>query len=361
MTLLERTRQSKSSSRRATIRPSLEGLESREVPSSLLTVQPGNPNAFQTIQSAVNAASSGDKVEILGGTYQEAVTVSTPGLTIFGAPGAKVVISNPGNADNGITVSANSGTLSGFSLRNVTVSGFGQDGVFLNQVAGFSITAVKAVNNGEYGLFPALSTKGIIAGCSASGSNDTGIYVGESSNVTVAGCVAFNNVNGIEIENCTSCRAVGNSVFGNTVGILEDLLPGLTVTTATNNVIAANSVIANNRPNTAPPGDPAALEPPGTGISVLGGTGTRVEGNLVTGNAFAGVAVLSGTDFLGAYPPGLDPNPENTLVTKNVVLGNGFAPPPTLATPADLFWDGSGMNNHWRANLFGTSNPSPLP
>jgi parallel beta-helix repeat protein len=345
----------------AVFRPTVEVLEDRDLPSSLLVVQPGNSKAFQTIQGAVNAAASGDQIEIFSGTYQEAVQVSTPKLKLFGAPGARVVISNPGSADNGITIAEPDGSaLDGFSLSNVTVSGFAQNGVYLQNVVGFSLRGVTAVNNGDYGLFPVLSSKGDIANCTASGSNDTGIYVGESANVTVHNCVTFNNVNGIEIENCTSCQALYNNVFGNTVGILEDLLPGLTVETAEANVIMGNVVTANNRPNTAPANDPASLEPPGTGIAVFGGDRTLVKGNVATGNAFTGIALLSGVDLLGSYPPGLDPNPENTLVAGNVVLGNGFVQQ-TFPQPADLFWDGSGMNNHWRDNVFGTSNPSPLP
>jgi parallel beta-helix repeat protein len=350
--------------RRPTVRPRVEALESRDVPSTLLEVRPGDPSAFQTIQSAVNAARPGDRIEVFSGTYDEAVNISTPGLILFGAPGASVVIENPGGAMNGITVQAASGAkLAGFTLANVTVRGFAGDGVSLDNVSGFTLSHVTAQGNGDYGLFPVLSANGVIIACAASGSNDTGIYVGQSSHVVVRNSVAFDNVNGIEIENCTGVQAVGNRVFGNTVGILEDLLPGLTVETAVGNVIRGNVVTANNRPNTAPPGDPAALEPPGTGIAIVGGTGTLVQGNTVTGNAFAGIAVLSGADLLGPYPAGLDPNPENTLVEGNVALGNGFLTqvPPGFPQPADLLWDGNGRNNHWRSNVFGTSTPGKLP
>jgi parallel beta-helix repeat protein len=349
---------------RSVFRPRVEALESREVLSTLLIVQPGDPSSFNTIQAAVNAAHAGDKIEIFGGTYAEAVTVSKPGISLFGATGAHVVITNPGGATNGITVQlAGGGTLAGFNLANVTVSGFAGDGVYLSNVNGFSLTNVTAQGNGEYGLFPVLSANGQIRNCTASGSNDTGIYVGQSKNVVVSYSLAFNNVNGIELENCTACTAVANVVYDNTVGILEDLLPGLTVQTATGNIIQANYVSANNKPNTAPAGDLAALEPPGTGIAVVGGTGTLVQGNVVTANGYAGIAVLSGADLLGAYPKGLDPNPENTTVYNNLALGNGFVPavPAGFPKAADLLWDGSGLNNHWQHNQYQTSTPGHLP
>src|SRR6266404_7804139 len=93
---------SRSSGKRQSVRPRVELLESRELLSgfttlavpNLLLVRPGDPHAFQTIQSAVDAAHPGDKIEIFAGTYKEAVSVSTPGLTLFGAPGATVKIQN---------------------------------------------------------------------------------------------------------------------------------------------------------------------------------------------------------------------------------------------------------------------------
>jgi hypothetical protein len=163
-----------------------------------------------------------------------------------------------------------------------------------------------------------------------------------------------------------------NTVFGNTVGILVDLLPGLPVETSSYNVVEGNQVFGNNRANTAPMDDIASIEPPGTGIAVVGGDQTLVRDNLVTGNAFTGIAVLSGNDLLAlappgtpSYPAGVNPDPTNTLVEDNVVLGNGFLPagqvPPGFPHPADLIWTGIGTNNHWRDNLFGTSVPGALP
>jgi parallel beta-helix repeat protein len=356
----------------------VEALEARDVPSGagphVLKVIQGDPGApYQTIQAAVNAARPGDTIEIFDGNYKEAVTVSTPGLTLTAAPGARVVIQNPGHAANGVTVADPSGgALTGFKLEHVTVRGFKENGVFLSGVTGFVLRDVTARNNGLYGLFPVLSADGLITQCTASGSNDTGIYVGQSQDVVVRDNVAFNNVNGIEIENSVGVRAVFNTVHHNTVGILEDLLPGfpLAFEVAADNTIAGNTVFANNRRNTAPKDDIAAVEPPGTGIAVVGGDHARVVNNTVSGNAFAGIAVLSGNDLLALapqgtphYPAGVDPNADNTLVRRNQVLGNGFLPsvPPGFPQPADLVWTGTGTNNHWQNNVFATSTPAKLP
>jgi parallel beta-helix repeat protein len=355
-----------------TFRPQLEILETRNLLSGLLPgshlleVHQGDPSAqYQTIQAAVNAAQPGDEVRVFSGTYNESVEVTTPGLTIDAAPGTRVVIQGTGSGA-GVTVSGPaSKPLDGFALANVTVRGF-EDGVLLNEVQHFNLLGITCRDDSDYGLFPAFSAHGVIAGSSASGSNDTGIYVGQSSDVLVNGNVAFNNVNGIEIENCSNVRVAHNLVYGNTVGILVDLLPGDVIEASSHNVVEANAVLGNNRKNTAT--DPlAALEPQGVGIAVLGGDHTLVRDNLVTGNAYVGIAVLSGNDLLppGSYPPGVNPDPTYTLVVGNVVVGNGFLPlnqvPPGFPPPSDLIWTGTGTNNHWQDDVFSSSFPNSLP
>jgi parallel beta-helix repeat protein len=364
------------SEKRASRRLRIELLESRDLLNGtpqLLQVHPGTPHAFQTIQSAVNAAQPGDKIEIFGGTYKEAVSVSTPGLTLFGAPGHEVKVQNPGRAMNGFTVGSVHGSLlDGFRLSNVTVSGFVGDGVSLTGVTDFVLSHVTARNNGEYGLFPVLSSHGVIKYSTASGSNDTGIYVGQSSNISVQGNSVYNNTNGIEIENSTHVKATFNTVYNNTVGVLVDLLPGfpLAFEVSSHNLVANNIVFDNNRANTADPGDIASVEPPGAGIAIVGGNHNVIQANLVLGNAFAGIAVLSGNDLLvlappgtPPYPVGVDPNENDTLVQMNIVLGNGFlkSVPAGFPQPADLIWTGAGTNNHWKNNIFQTSTPLQLP
>jgi parallel beta-helix repeat protein len=338
----------------------------------------GSTATYHTIQAAVDAANPGDTVEISTGTYQESVVVSTPRLTIEGAPGSNVVIQNPGTASpmgqksnspmakaaslpDGIVVTANpavplsetsppTSILDGFKLSNVTVSGFQFDGVLLIGVKDFTISHVTATNNGEYGIFPIFSTLGGISDSIASGSNDTGIYVGQSSGVNVLNNTAFNNVNGIEIENSVGVVAAGNLVSGNTVGILEDLLPGLAIEVASNNEISSNLVVQNNRRNTASPDDLAGAEPSGVGIAIVGGDHTLVSGNYVTGNITFGIVVLALSDLVHPlpvpYPPHVDPNPNFTLIIDNIVTGNGI----------DLGWSGKGKHNRWDSNFFVTSN-----
>jgi parallel beta-helix repeat protein len=349
------------------VRPSVEVLEGRALPSTTVLLHAGD-----SIQHAVDAATAGTTILLAPGTYKQTVTVDSANIKLVGLPGkGGVVLQNPGWQADGVTVTPNGG---GFELDNVTVRGFDADGVLLEGVNGFRLEGVHAVNNHDYGLFPVLSAHGVIEGCAASGSNDTGIYVGQSSAVTVRDCVVHDNVNGIEVENCTGVTVKDSVAYANTVGIFVDLLPavvpGISVTTSSQDVIADNLVVANNRANTADPSDIAAAESPGVGILVVGGGHPTVKGNLVLANGTGGIVVLSGLDLIalralpaGAYD-GLDPNPEHLTVRDNLTLGNGLHPADPTQPHADLIASPNALmasDNHWIDNVFATSFPPALP
>jgi parallel beta-helix repeat protein len=347
----------------------LEALETRNLPSiaplapSIAIVHPGD-----NIQSAVDSARPGTTILIEPGVYQQSITVSTPNLSLIGIvdlQGNEPILESPAGADTGVTVV---GPLNGFTLANITIRDFSGNGVLLEGVSHFQISHVTAINNGEYGLFPVFSAHGVITSCTASGSNDTGIYVGQSTHIVIQDSLAFDNVNGIEIENSSHVTAVHNECRQNTVGILEDLLPGLTINVSAHNQLIGNFVHDNNRPNTAASDDIASFEPAGIGILMIGGSNSMVQFNVVTENGYAGIVLISGLEFvsLAGLPPsvyaGIDPNPEHTLTADNIVLGNGLLFSYAMLPPgADLLWDGSGSGNHWVHNLFDTSEPAVLP
>jgi parallel beta-helix repeat protein len=347
-------------------RPAVETLEQRQQPAAhtpVVVVQPG-----QSIQAAINAARPGTRIEIAPGTYAESLTINKARLQLVGQTGAggSVFLTPPagGQARDGIDVNAGG---KGVVISNLTVSGFASNGVVLTGVRHFRLTGVTATHDGEYGLFPVHSADGVIESCTATGHTDTGIYVGQSTRVQVRSSTASGNVNGFEVENSSHVKLVGNQSFDNTAGILVDLLPGLAVKKASDNLVANNAVHDNNRANFATPGDITSFVPAGSGVLVVGTSKTTVRDNVVTGNGLVGVGVIS-TGLLaqlGGLPAsalaGIDPNPEHTLVQGNTVTGNGTvqATPPLQA--ADLAWDGTGKGNVWKNNTFGTSVPATLP
>jgi len=335
-----------------------------------LTAKWGIPNIVvhkgESIQAAVNEAKKGYVIFIEPGTYKEAIKVSKPGIKLIGefsSDGGEVVIKNPDDEEDGIHVTDNG---DGFILANVTVKNFTENGVYLDSVDNYVISNVKAINNADYGIFPSHSNHGLIEFCSATGSSDTGIYVGQSSDVKMQFNTAFGNVNGMEVENSSDIDVSFNQSYNNVLGLLVDLLPGpeRQIKTSANIHVHSNHIYDNNHKNFAT--DTTELEshvPRGLGILVLGTDQTVVEKNTVTGNNFAGITVFSSLVLvvLAGIPPGdfdIEPNPDGTKVTNNIVTGNGAKPPqiPNLPLPGvDLLYDGSGTNNCWSNNIFATS------
>lgn len=326
-----------------------------------IIVQPGS-----SIQSAVAAAPAGSTILILPGTYTEAITVNQPNIKIMGSGNGEVIIQNPGGANNGINVRD---AADGFELKGVTIRNFLRNGVFLLRVDNFTISHVKTYNNGAYGLFPIFSNNGSIDHCEASGHSDTGIYIGQSSGIDMRHNKVYENVNGIEIENCTNTSASKNECFDNVAGILVVLLPGLTSKVSSGITLDKNHVYNNNHVNFAPPGGGfEAFVPSGSGILLVGSDNVTVSDNQVKDNNFVGIANVSSL-LLGAIaglPPAafadIEPNPDNVKVVHNHLSGNGSHPPAGLPLPgADLLWDGSGTGNCWKDNFYTISVPAALP
>ncbi|MEO7044859.1 MAG: parallel beta-helix domain-containing protein [Ferruginibacter sp.] len=322
-----------------------------------------------SIQEAVDAAPAGSTILIEPGIYAGEITISKPGIQLIGMTclvGEKVIIQNSGDEDCGIMVHKGG---DGFVLKNVTVKDFSENGVYLEYIHDFLLSNVTAINNTEYGLYPVHCTNGVIEYCTASGSADTGIYVGQSESVVMQYNTAFANVNGLEIENCTNVAAFKNHSYDNVAGLLIVLLPGLTVKSSSGILVTENNFENNNHVNFGNPEDGfEALVPSGTGILNIGCDDVTIKNNTVTGNHFTGIASVSDLVLgaLAGLPPeafaDIDPLPDNSKITDNVVTNNGGAPPSGLPLPGvDILWDGSGTNNCWKNNTFSSSYPSPLP
>ncbi len=322
-----------------------------------------------SIQAAVDAASPGTIILIEPGTYDGEIEIDKAGIQLIGKTCfafEKVIIKNPGDEDCGIMVHKGG---DGFVLKNVTVQGFEENGVYLEYIDNFLLSHVVAIDNDEYGLYPVFCTNGLIEYCSATGSSDTGIYVGQSESVAMQYNEAYGNVNGIEIENCTKVAAIKNHSYDNVCGILVVLLPGLTVKASANVLVSENNIENNNHVNFADPaGGFEAFVPSGAGILLVGVDNVTVEKNKISNNNFVGVATVS-TVILGALaglPPeafgDIEPNADGAKIIDNALVNNGSAPPAGLPLPGvDLLWDGNGVNNCWKNNTYTTAYPSPLP
>lgn len=360
----------------------------------------------ESIQAALHRAADGGTVLVEPGVYRETAD-ATNGLAItrsvhligLSAPGKRVVIENAGMQRNGIVVVPADRTacmqchaslappfavlpgvqrglkmrepmIRDLSIRGITVRGFKNNGLFLENVDGFSIVDVESVDNTNYGIFPTLSKNGSIRRSRATGSADAGVWVETSENVVVAHTVSEGNLIGFEVSNSDNIVLTQNEARDNAVGMGIFVLPFLFDDRPGTKriVVEKNRIHRNNRINDGAPGTIAADLPSGTGIILMGVDDSRIVRNSIEGNGLTGVALVDycvafqGTPRDCALRPGTpdflaDQDATGNLVAHNVLVRNGMNPPPSpfAFAAGDLTLISFGAGNCYRKNLYATS------
>jgi nitrous oxidase accessory protein NosD len=325
----------------------------------VVVVKPG-----ESIQDAVDAADPGTTILVKRGTYAENVAITTDGITLRGV-GARIVppaegapnacspdapvadgICAIGELDSAdtqappvVTDPVSDVTISGF-----TVEGFAETGILFLGAEDPVATQNRTRDNAEYGVARFFSTGGRIVANETSGSEVAGIYVGDSpdADVLILANEAFDNgLFGFFLRDAANGRLVGNRSHGNCVG-------AIVLNTGPN--IAGDWHFTGNRISDNDgfcPGDPPLS---GIGVAIAGGADNTLVGNIILDNTPSGQVPFSGgVVVLDIGSPGANP-PSGNTVRGNVILGN----------EPDIFWDGSGNDNVFRANLCRTSVPDGL-
>lgn len=289
----------------------------RTVGGALIVVNDGD-----SIQSAVNAASPGDTLRIMPGTYAETVYIDKDGIRLIGVieEGNWPTLEGEGRLNDAILYSGNN-----IVVENLKITHFKGNAIMGQAGNNFEIRNNLIVDTGVYGIFPQLGQNGIIEGNVISGIEDAAIYVGMSDNVHVAHNEVFDSVAGIEIENSRHAIVENNYVHNNTGGILAFITPGLPIKTTRDVIIRNNFVVDNNTANFGAPGSTVAGIPAGTGVLVMAADEVVIENNIISGNKTAGIIV---TDHANAgnvtADPESDPSPDRLAILDNLMLNNGY-------------------------------------
>jgi len=126
--------------------------------------------------------------------------------------------------------------------------------------------------------------------------------------------------------NLSSIVVLGNTVRGGGSGVIVTNLPGQVALIGWNTIIGAlvgvevGASVSLGNPYTAP------------------AYGTNVTANVIKNSADYGIAVVGGSSY--------------DVVSFNFVKGSGLD---------DLYWDQTGTNDFWFANVYATSSPATLP
>jgi hypothetical protein len=305
------------------------------------------PDAYPTIEAAIEASQPGDVILVGGGGYPGGIVVPEhkPGITIRGADRNAVVFygENSPERPNAIEVEADDVT-----LENMTAHDFTGNGFYWEGVDGFAGRYLTVWNVGLYGIYAIESRDGLIEQSFVSGAADAAFYIGECNpcdtvlrdNTAILSAVGFSGTNAsgnLVLEYSTFDR--------NGVGILPNSFEvGLAPPPQRDAVFRGNVVTASGTV-------PVPRETPlggyhGIGIGLIGTVDDVVELNEVTGSSRYGIVVVSAADLGTTWVP------SGNRITNNIASGSGTA---------DLALAGStGAGNCFEDNQATTLDPADL-
>lgn len=196
------------------------------------------PSKFKGIQDAINAASSGDVIQVSAGTYKEQIKLK-PGIALKGEGYEKTIIDG-GNKDGDVVVGANDTVIEGFTIRNSGSRGKYADdmdsGIKIDNASMAVLNNRIVNNNAGILLFHGLTS--LIANNIIGESKKFGVYMSYSTPFIENNIVYGNKVYGIF---CTASKPMiaDNTIVSNPTGIYTEV----TSSTVKNNIFADSSVI----------------------------------------------------------------------------------------------------------------------
>jgi hypothetical protein len=320
---------------------------------------------YHSIQSAVNAARSGDKILVADGAYREGVKVNghgKDGVQLIGHPSKPTnVFINSTGKQNGIIVNGADGVkIDGFATKGYKANGF-----FVVNADGYTINHVVAQGPGGYGVFAFNSLGGTMKNSEAYYNNDSGFYIGQTPPQTrpkrsiVDNVVAWGNVLGWSGTNMRYVTIKNSDFYNNGLGVVPNTLLSEKFPPPEDNVISGNRVFWNNfnyflrAPfKLRPPATGEVAYPVGTGILLFGSRGTRVENNEIFGNFLVGFGETPQVliDPSKDCTPNVACQGDPTVLVNNTVKNNRFGKGGADLNGRDMVYDGSGSGNCFENN-----------
>ncbi|WP_426571875.1 right-handed parallel beta-helix repeat-containing protein [Aquihabitans sp. McL0605] len=338
------------------------------------------PADYPTIQKAVDAAKKGDLVLVAEGTYNEAVDVTTPNITIRGLDRNKTILDGQFKLENGIRILDTDGVV----VENMTARNYVSNGFFWTGSDYYRGSYLTAYRNGDYGVYSFQAHHGQFDHSYGSGSPDAGFYIGGCYKCDAVIDTVVSEYNGLGYSGTNSGGDlyIINSEFAhNRAGMVpnsgsyEPCYPGRA------NTIVGNTVHDNNYLDG--PGIDASLLAQGNGILLAGSINNDVERNLVYNHDRTGIAAVpfpeddasdtpppaseldktcdpQDTSGVPAKSPGfvLWPATGNKIIG-NVISGSGLADIAEGTIPADAATI-KALNNCFSDNEVKSTSPTNL-
>lgn len=184
------------------------------------TLNVGKDQAYTTIQSAIDAAKTGDTILVNEGIYIENPVIKTNGISIMGNNKENTIIDG-NNKSSGIRIDANNVIISGFTIKNSGGGGTEVAGVTIYEGNGNTISNLNVINN-YVGISLYQGSNGNTVSGNIIDSNfgklGYGIYLHASNDNKITNNNIKNNKIGIYLYDSKANRLYSNNLLGNTDG-----------------------------------------------------------------------------------------------------------------------------------------------
>lgn len=294
------------------------------------------PEQVEALVAQFIEAKEGAVIDIPEGFYDmqtQLILDKVNKVTIKGKGMYNTVISfkNIKAGGEGMKITGNAAVLEGFTVLDAP-----GDCIKAMHCDGITFRAVNTTwshqdlsKSGTYGIYPVQCTNVLVENCEVSHSRDAGIYVGQSEKIVVKNNYVFENVAGIEIENCDDAEVYDNKAENNTAGILVFNLPGLQKAFGSRTKVYNNTIKENNHENFAidssdpsgQNGNAITMVPPGSGVIILAGNEVEVFNNQIINHKTASVLIASYQFTQLPIPnhPGWTPFTTNIAIHDNAI------------------------------------------
>jgi parallel beta-helix repeat protein len=182
---------------------------------SAATLNVGQGQTYTTIQSAIDAANSGDVISVAEGTYFENPVIKMNDISIIGKNKEKTIID--GNKTGSVIKidQASNVKVSGFTVQNSGGSGQTDAGITLYRANNNFIANVNSVNN-VVGISIYSSFSNIVSGNDVKSSSKYGVYLFSSNDNRIYNNNIQSNKFGIYADSSKTNRIYSNNLIDNT-------------------------------------------------------------------------------------------------------------------------------------------------
>jgi len=265
----------------------------------------------QSIQTAINSASSGDTIYVHAGTYNENLTIGKD-LSLIGDGAFVTTIDGSGAviSVNGVVVN-----ISGFTVRN------GIYGIYCYNNASGTITNNTITGNTLYGIVNVSSSNPTITNNTITGSQ-SGIYNSSSSPTITNNTITGNQLNGIH-NSSSSPTITNNTITGNQYGIYNSS----SSPTITNNTITGNTQYGIYNSSSSPTITNNTITANRHGIANYSSSPT-ITNNTITANRhgianYSSSPTITNNTVTGNSGEGIDNrSSSNPTITNNIISSN---------------------------------------